>query len=43
MVTTTQLDAHERELSTQAAHTADAMAELQKQVDKEGPLVRKDL
>jgi hypothetical protein len=37
-----QLDAHELELLTQAAHTCDAMAELQRQVDKDGVLVKKD-
>jgi hypothetical protein len=37
-----QLDAHELELLTQAAHTCDAMAELQAQVDKDGVLIRRD-
>jgi hypothetical protein len=37
-----QLDVHELELLTQAAHTVDTMAALQRQVDKDGPLVKKD-
>jgi hypothetical protein len=37
-----QLDAHELVLLTQAAHTADAMDGLQRQVDKDGLLIRKD-
>lgn len=38
-----ELDAHERELLTQAAHCADTMDLLQKQVDRDGTMVRKDL
>ena len=38
-----ELDGHELELLTQAAHCADTMADLQKQVDRDGAMVRKDL
>ncbi len=38
-----ELDAHETELLTQAAACADVMADLQRQIDAEGAMVRKDL
>jgi hypothetical protein len=36
------LDEHELTLLTELAHTADTMADLQRQVDKDGSLLRKD-